>query len=282
MMMDKILKSMDHIPAFPITIMKVREMLRDEDYSVNAMVDLIKYDQAMAANIMKMGNSAYFGSRQRIGTLRDAVIYLGRNNLIRIVQTAGVSRFFKHKGRGYVEQANELWKHSVAVALMSQILARKVLKGEDEKLYLAALLHDVGKMVMGEFVYDSFEKISRIVAEEGYSFIEAEKKVIGIDHAELGGKIAERWNFPKEIVDALAYHHRPDLMEQNDNVTAWLVYLSDQVCLLMGITGGFDGLAHRGVSDVMKKFAFHEKDLEQGMITLTEDLEHAKDVLGIV
>jgi len=165
---------------------------------------------------------------------------------------------------------------------MSQILSRKVLKCEDEKLYLAALLHDVGKMVMGEFVYDSFEKISRLVSEEGYSFIEAEKKVIGIDHAELGGKIAERWNFPKDIVDALSYHHRPDLMEQNNNVIAWLVYLADQVCMLLGITGGFDGLAHRGVSDVMKKFEFHEKDLEQGMITLTEDLEHAKDVLGIV
>jgi putative nucleotidyltransferase with HDIG domain len=170
----------------------------------------------------------------------------------------------------------------VAVALMSQILARKVLKHEDDKLYLAALLHDVGKTVMGEFVYDAFEKISDLVAREGYSFLEAEKRVIGIDHAELGGKIAERWNFPKEIIDALAYHHRPDFMEKNDNLVAWLVYLADQVCMLMGITGGFDGLAHRGISDVMDKFEFYQKDLELGMMTLKEDLEQARDVLGIV
>jgi putative nucleotidyltransferase with HDIG domain len=282
MIIDKILKSLDNIPAFPMTIMKVSEMLRDDDYSITDMVNLIRYDQAMAANIMKMGNSAYFGSRQRIGTLRDAVVYLGRNNLIRIVQTAGVSRFFKQKRRGYVEKANELWEHSVAVALMSQILARKVLKHEDEKLYLAALLHDVGKMVMGEFVYDSFEKISRLVAEGGYSFLEAEKEVIGINHAELGGKIAERWNFPQDIVAALAYHHRPDFIENNNNVIAWMVYLADQVCMLMGITGGFDGLAHRGISAVMNKFEFYEKDLELGMIILVEDLKHAKDLLGIV
>jgi putative nucleotidyltransferase with HDIG domain len=282
MMIDKILKSLDHIPAFPITILKVSEMLRDDDYSVASMVDLIKYDQAMAANIMKMSNSAYFGSRQKIGTLRDAVVYLGKNNLIRIVQTAGVSRYFTQKGRGYVEKANELWEHSVAVAIMSQILSHKVLKCEDEKLYLAALLHDVGKMVMGEFVNESFETIARLVAESGYSFLEAEEAVIGINHAELGGKIAERWNFPKEIIVALTYHHRPDLIEKNNNVIMWLVYLADQVCILTGITGGFDGLAHRGVSEVMKKFEFYEKDLELGMIKLVEDLEHAKSVLGIV
>ena len=282
MMIDKILKSLEHIPAFPITILKVSEMLRDDDYSVVNMVDLIKYDQAMAANIMKMSNSTYFGSRQKIGTLRDAVVYLGKNNLIRIVQTAGVSRYFTQKGRGYVEKANELWEHSVAVAIMSQILSRKVLKCEDEKLYLAALLHDVGKMVMGEFVNESFETIARLVAEGGYSFLEAEEAVIGINHAELGGKITERWNFPKEIVVALTYHHRPDLIEKNNNVIMWLVYLADQVCILTGITGGFDGLAHRGVSEVMKKFEFYEKDLELGMIKLVEDLEHAKNVLGIV
>jgi putative nucleotidyltransferase with HDIG domain len=282
MMIDKILKSLEHIPAFPITILKVSEMLRDDDYSVVNMVDLIKYDQAMAANIMKMSNSTYFGSRQKIGTLRDAVVYLGKNNLIRIVQTAGVSRYFKQKGRGYVEKANELWEHSVAVAIMSQILSRQVLKCEDEKLYLAALIHDVGKMVMGEFVNESFETIARLVAEGGYSFLEAEEAVIGINHAELGGKIAERWNFPKDIVVALTYHHRPDLIEKNNNVIMWLVYLADQVCILTGITGGFDGLAHRGVSEVMKKFEFYEKDLELGMIKLVEDLEHAKSVLGIV
>jgi putative nucleotidyltransferase with HDIG domain len=283
MMIDKMLKSLGQIPAFPMTILKVSEMLRDDDYSVVNMVDLIKYDQAMAANIMKMSNSAYFGSRQKIGTLRDAVVYLGKNNLIRIVQTAGVSRYFKQKGCGYVEKVNELWEHSVAVAIMSQILSRKIQKCEDEKLYLAALIHDVGKMVMGEFVNESFETITRLVAEGGYSFLEAEEAVIGINHAELGGKIAERWNFPKEIVVALTYHHRPDLIEQNNNnIIMWLVYLADQICILTGITGGFDGLAHRGVNEVMKKFNFYEKDLELGMIQLVEDLEHAKDVLGIV
>ncbi|MHB8092321.1 MAG: HDOD domain-containing protein [Syntrophales bacterium] len=282
MRIDEIIKSVDKLPSFPLTVFKVGELLRTDDYSASDIVDLIKYDQAIAANIVKMSNSPYFGARQRIGSLRDAVVFLGRENLLRIVQTAGVSRFFKKEGRGYVEKAREIWEHSVAVALMSQILSRKIFKKEDGKLYLSALLHDVGKMVMGELVYDSFAEISKLVSGGGYSFLEAEKEIIGIDHAELGGKIAEKWNFPRDVVDAISFHHRPDLLEGAENMMAWLVYLADQVCLISGYTGGFDGLAHRGINEIMEKFDFHERDLELGMIQLVEELKHAEEVLGIV
>ncbi len=281
-MIDKILRSIENIPAFPTTVLKVSEMLRNDDYSVTELASLIKYDQAIAANILKMSNSAYFGSRQKISTVRDAVVYLGRNNLIRIVQTAGISRFYRKANRGYSATATELWEHSVAVAIFSQILSRKIMKQEDEKLYLAALLHDVGKIVMGEFVHKSFEKIWGLVNKKGYSFLEAEDEVIGINHAELAGRMAFRWNFPVEIANAMRYHHRPDLLVKDSDSTAWLVYLADQVCLMMGITGGTDDLAHRGLNEVMKKFAFYEKDLELGMMQLAEDIKHAKELTSIV
>lgn len=282
-MIDRVLRSIENIPAFPTTILKVSEILRDEDYSVNELVDLIKYDQSMAANILKMSNSAYLGARQKISTVRDAVVYLGQNNLIRVVQTAGVSRFFNQTGApGYAAKVGELWEHSIAVAIMSQILSRKVMQCEDERLYLAALLHDVGKLVMGEYVYESFDKIMSLVDNARYSFLEAEEEVIGINHAELGGKIAAYWNFPQEIEKAIRYHHRPDLLGKDNDKNAWLVHLADQICMIMGMTGGMDELAHRGVNEVMSMFDFQEKDLEMGMIQLEEDLKHAKDLVNIV
>jgi putative nucleotidyltransferase with HDIG domain len=282
MSLDKLIKSIDSLPAFPLAVFKIGEMLHRGDYSAGEIVELIRYDQVMAASIVKMSNSPYFGVRQKIGSLRDAVVFLGRDNLLRIVQTAGSSRYFKKEGRGYTERVRELWEHSVAVALMSQILSRKIFSCEDEKLYLASLLHDVGKMVMGEAVFESFSEISRLVSSGNYSFLEAEELVVGIDHAALGGKIAEKWNFPKDIVEAIAFHHRPDLLENVDNDMAWLVYLADQVCLISGYTGGFDGLAHRGINAIIEKFNFHERDLELGMIQLDEEIKHAREALGIV
>lgn len=280
-MIDEILCSIENIPAIPSIIMKISGMLKNDDYSVNDLTEQIRYDQAIAANVLKMSNSVYFASTRRIGTIRDAVVYLGHKNLVRIIQTAGISRLFKKQVPGYTAAAKELWEHSVAVALMSQILARKILKREDETLYLAALLHDVGKVIMGEFVHNSFDRIMSLVTQHKYSFLEAEEAVIGINHAELGGRIATYWHYPPQIVAALAYHHRPDLAQSDDENT-WLVYLADQICLMAGITGGMDDLAHRGVGEVMKKFSFYEKDLELGMMELVGDVQNARDIVNIL
>jgi putative nucleotidyltransferase with HDIG domain len=282
MMIDSILKSIDKIPAFPATIQKVSELLHDDDYAVADVVNVIKYDQAVAANILKISNSAYFGARQQIKTIHEAVVYLGQQQLIRAVQTAGISKFYRKGGIGYVSQSRDLWEHSVAVALMSQILSRKIQAKEDPILYTAALLHDVGKIIMGEYVQGSFEKIMNRVKLGGCSFLEAEEDIIGINHADLGGRIAARWNFPSEIRDAIAYHHRPDLLMEEDKTNAWIVYLSDQACLMIGIDGGVDALAYKGLGDVMTYFSLRAIDLEKSLIILTDELEKAKDLRHIL
>jgi putative nucleotidyltransferase with HDIG domain len=281
-MIDSILKSIDKIPAFPATIQKVIELLHDDDYAVNDVVNVIKYDQAVTANILKISNSAYFGVRQKIRTIQDAVIYLGQQQLIRAVQTAGISKYFKKGGRGYVTQSKDLWEHSVAVALMSQILSRKLLSREDPVLYTASLLHDVGKIIMGEYVHESYEQITSRVANLKCSFLEAEEAILGINHAELGGRIAARWNFPDEIRDAIAFHHRPDLLMAASNNSAWLVYLSDQACLMYGIDGGVDALAYQGLGEVMRHFNLRAVDLEKSFITLHDELAIAKDFINIM
>jgi len=281
MIIDSILKSVDMIPAFPAAVQKVAELLRDEDYAVADVVNVIKYDQAIAANILKISNSAYFGARQKIKTIHNAVVYLGRQQLIRAVQTSGISKIYQKGGKGYASQARDLWEHAVAVALMSQILCRKIQGREDPILYTAALLHDVGKVIMGEYVQEYFQKIIGRVHERKCSFLEAEEEFIGINHANLGGRIAEHWDFPSEIRDAIAYHHRPDLLEEEGNTNASLVYLSDQACLMMGLTGGVDALAYTGLEDVMRHFDLRMVDLEKSFIALLDELERAKELMHI-
>jgi putative nucleotidyltransferase with HDIG domain len=281
MIIDSILKSVDMIPAFPAAIQKVSELLRDEDYEVADVVNVIKHDQAIAANIIKISNSAYFGARQKIKTIHDAVVYLGQKQLTRAVQTAGISKIYQKGGKGYASQAKDFWEHAVAVALMSQILCRKIQGREDPILYTAALLHDVGKVIMGEYVHEYFQKIIGRVHERKCSFLEAEEEFIGINHANLGGRIAEHWNFPSEIRDAIAYHHRPDLLEDEGNTMASLVYLSDQACLMMGLTGGVDALAYTGLENVMRRFDLRMVDLEKSLIALLDELEKAKELMHI-
>jgi putative nucleotidyltransferase with HDIG domain len=281
MIIDSILKSVDLIPAFPAAAQRVSELLSDPDYAVADVVNVIKNDQAIAANILKISNSAYFGSRQKIKTIQDAVVYLGQKQLTRVVQTASISKIYQKGGKGYASQARDFWEHAVAVALMSQILSRMIKDREDPVLYTAALLHDVGKVIMGEYVWEYFQKIIGRVNERKCSFLDAEEEFIGINHANLGGRIADHWNFPQEIRDAIAYHHRPDMLEEEGNAYASLVYLSDQACLMMGLTGGVDALAYTGLEDIMRHFDLRMADLEKSFITLLDDLGKAHDVLRI-
>ena len=281
MIYDEILKSVKSIPAFPAAALKVMSLIDDPDFSIADVVDVIKYDQAIAANILRICNSAYFGLSHKVETVRDAVMRLGQQNVIRAVEAAGVSKFYK-KAKGYGLDANKLWEHSVGVALMSQILSKRIFNCEDARLYTTALLHDIGKVIMGEFVDESFMKIYDIVSSKGISFLEAEGEVIGIDHAELGGKIASQWNFPADMREAIVYHHRPDLMPDADNNNAWLIYLADQACIMMGIGLGNDGLAYRGLSEAIIRFKFRQRDFEECIMMMLGDLERAKELLGIV
>ena len=280
MINDKILKSIENLPAFPATVQKVSGLLGDPDYSISELVGVIEYDQAITANILRMCNSAYFGVRYKISTVREAVAYLGRENLVRVVSAAGISRYY-NEVNGYYQEATRLWEHSVGVAIMSLILSKRIYNRADSSLFTIGLLHDVGKVVLGEFVLDSFQQIMDLVTNHQYSFLEAEEEVIGINHAEVGAKIALLWNFPQELQDAIFYHHRPDLMTEGDSSISWLVYLADQDCMMMGIGGGADGLAYRGLREVVDRFKLRQRDFEECIVELLNDLENAKELLSL-
>lgn len=276
-----LLKSIDKIPAFPLTVHKVNELMRDPDYSNSSLVEILKLDQSVTANLLKMCNSAYFGSRRRISTLNEAVIFLGQENILRAVNAAGVATLFKGAD-GYGVASSDLWKHSVGAALVSQIVLRRVFQREDPALFTAVLMHDIGKIILGQFVNKSYLRISALVHQHGYSFLKAEQEIIGIDHAELGGRIARKWNFPEMITDVIAYHHQPDRMAGQGHIGPWVAHLSDQICLMVGIGGGSDGLAYRGVSEVISMFNLKRKDIEHFMMLLTQELRRAEEILETV
>jgi len=281
MSIDRILQKIEHIPAFPVTIGKVGQLIRDENYEIKDLVDVIEYDQAITANILKMCNSAYFNVRNTISHVRDAVVYLGQDNLIQLILVAGVARFYRDI-RGYGISAATLWEHSIGVALMSRILSERFFNRERHELFTAGLLHDIGKIVLGEFVFNSFQKIVDLVTYEKYSFLEAEEAILGMNHAEVGGRIASSWNFPQEIVEIITFHHRPDLARDDNKVNAWIVYLADQACMMMGIGGGTDNLSYRGLDLVMEKFKLTQAEFEECIVRLFEDIMEARDLIRIV
>jgi len=276
----RILKSIQALPPFPVTIRKVMALAGDPDSSLTELAAVIRLDQAITANILRICNSAYFGLRRPVDNVGDAILHMGKKNVLRAVMAAGLSRYFR-TARGYDVKGGDLWEHAVAVALMAQICAARVSHPDDPRLFTAGVLHDIGKMVMGEFVHEAWQRIEELTERRQYSFLEAEEEVLGVNHAELGGEIALLWKFPDEILKAIAFHHRPDLLADGDTVP-WIVYLSNQVCHVMGIGVGTDALAYRAVGDVAGRLRLRQRDLEDMMAELHRKLQGAKELVQIV
>ena len=272
---ERIINSIDRLSPFPLVAMKVISMARDENISMKEIAKVVQYEPSITANVLKWCNSPFFGLRRKITSIHEALVYLGAKHLIEIVILSSCAPYLDKNVVGYGLEQGELWRHSVACAILSQILAKKVGYQEKTLLFTGGLLHDIGKIVLSEFVKEALLKI-RILIARGKDFLEAEREVLGMDHAELGAKIGEKWNFPEEILRVIAYHHRPE--ETKDPAVA-LVHIADVGVLMLGIGAGVDGLAYKAKDEAYKLLGLKEKDLMSCMADLWAELEKIEETI---
>lgn len=278
---ETILKKVSQLPPFPVVVQRALQLLADPHSSTQDVVDVIQFDQSITADLLRLCNSAYFGLQRKVHSLREAVVLIGFNQLFEIVLSRQCSKLYADPCTGYDLQRGELWRHSVAAALLSGIIARRLKRQTSPVLFTAALLHDIGKMLLSEFVKDYFQDITRLIGEKPISFSEAEKEILGIDHAELGGKISAAWKFPPIIVQAVRYHHTPSAApERNDDIVQ-LTHLCDVIAMLTGIGGGSDGLYYHADADVMSRYHIKEDDVVQLMLQLDDAFGQVKELLNV-
>ncbi len=275
---DAIFSSIKELPPFPQVAQKAMRALDDPDCTAKDLVDIIEYDQAITANILRICNSAYFGLPVKIGSLHQAISYIGQKNLMTIILATSVLRYYGGQTPGYDLSRGELWSHSVGCALMANILARKSSNANPQTLFTAGLLHDIGKLVMSAYVEAEFKKINKLVQEANYSFLEAEKEVLGADHAEVGSRIVEQWSFPPEICDCIKYHHCPREARKSDHITP-LIYLADMCCLFMGIGVGEDGLKYRCYPEVLVEHGLKQKDFDAALKEFDTEMAKAEEII---
>jgi len=257
---DAIVKQIKQLEPLPQVTNRVMELVQDSRSSMNDLAKIVGFDQALTANILKVCNSAYFGLNKQVESVQQAIVYLGMDQVVDLVLMSGASRNLNAQHKGYDLGAGELWKYSVSSAILARELALKLGADNKQLIFTAALLKDIGKVVLQQFVAESFRDINELVAHQGYSFREAEKEILGIDHAELGGLVAKQWNFSSAMVEIIENHHLSRDVDVPGRDTA-IVYLADLICMMMGIGVGSDGLAYRFHKKVVDDLGFSTKDL---------------------
>ncbi len=197
------------LPAMPATAARLLPLLSDPATDTRRIEEVLRYDPGLTADLLKLTNSAYFGLPARVGSVRQAVLFLGWNRLLKLVMTLSVSGLMKQPLEAYDLPRGGLWRHSVAVSVAADRIIAHLKLAEGEAVFTAALLHDVGKLVLARFVREELPRIEALVAK-GLSFDVAETIVLGVNHAAVGGRVLEAWSFPEDLVRAVRLHHDPD------------------------------------------------------------------------
>jgi len=275
-----IVKEIGKLQPMPQVANKVLSIVEDPESSLAKLSEVILYDQALTANLLKICNSAYFGLPRKIESVRQGIVYLGMDQVVDLVLLMGGRENLKREQHGYDLREGELWRSAVSSALIARELAEKKGSKNNHLVFTAALLKDIGKVVLSQYVADAFEDINSLVTEKGFSFTEAEKEVIGIDHAQLGGMVAETWKFSPRMVEIIRNHHLSEDTPKGDFEIS-IVHVADSLCMMMGIGVGSDGLAYRFHREAIEHLGFSERDFQEIIAGFSDKFQKVEAIVGI-
>ena len=248
--LDEYIDKARHLVPAPTVLPQLVPLLNQPDIDSGRVVDLISYNQSLTASVLRVCNSAYFSRGATIGNLPQAVTHIGFRQLYDIVVSSIAAVTLARPQKGYGVESNELWDHSATTAVAAQLVA-KDLRLDEQVAFTAGLLHDIGKIVLSLALEEASAKVTHEADKNGLSPLEIEMKLLGVNHAEVGGRLLERWKLPENVVSAVRYHHQPSAAKDHSTLAA-CVYLGNFVAYFMGHGYGRHSLDLKARDETLK------------------------------
>lgn len=204
-----IMFEMRSLEPFPGVAARVLDLASRPEVVPSEVIALVQTDPGITSKVLKLCNSAYFGFQREIASMHEAGNRLGVTTLVNLVLTSSAGKYFRDYGGATEEAQAYLWRRSVATAIMARLIAQKHRRCDPEQAYTAGLLENIGNMVLVRHLTDARFAI-RAVAKSGCTVIEAEKRTLGLHHAEIGARLCTKWGLPNVLVDTIRFHHCPE------------------------------------------------------------------------
>ena len=262
--LEQLIERVDEVPAFPQTVINIMTLIKEPKSSAADIEKEIMTDQGLTTKVLKMANSAFYSGRRQIKTVADATVLLGFETVQSLVFASTVGKVMEKELIGYSYERNAMWRQSQISAITSRTIAKRCKYNNPDIAYTAGLLKDVGKVILDEFVHDSYEALQTMIAEEAVSYVTAEEAVLGFNHGQIGARVVEKWHLAPELAEAIEYHHNPFASFMNIDLVA-ITHVSDALVLMMGLHDGIDTLGHEFFSEAVNLLGLHEEDLNEIM-----------------
>lgn len=219
-------KTLEKVRPIPQIALKIIRMIRDNMHSMEDLAKEVRQDQVISAKVIRLLNSALFGQSSSVDSIDRALVMMGEKKFLQLVISASMENFFPENGLGYSLCKGGVFKHALGTAMICENLANMSGKVSSDIAYTAGLLHDIGKVALDQYIASALPMFYRRTQVDGSSLITVESEEFGINHTEVGGKLADLWALPESLKEAIMYHHFPEQSVNNSELTH-LVYVAD-------------------------------------------------------
>ena len=264
------------LESLPAVVVEALDQLSRPDVNLRQVSEVISQDAVITARMMSIANSVYYRRGAAVHRLSDALVRLGIAMVKEVLLTASVIGIMDHGLSAYKLDRGQMFRHSLATAIGARILAQRINYPYREEAYIAGLLHDIGKLVFDRYLKERYTEVIEYTAVHEVSFVEAESRVLGYDHAQIGGLVIASWDLPARFVEAVATHHNPSGARDFPEL-AYIVHLANAFTLSLGLDVGGDGLMAMVDADAVTKLNL---DLDQ-IDMLIADIAEAVVAAGL-
>ena len=268
---SKIIQDIKDLPPMPQVVIKIQHLIANLNSDTKQLAEIIESDQAIAAEVLKMANSAFYGMSGKISSIHQASLLLGYQTLGEIVTMAGTADLLAGKMPGYGYDSHDLWRHSLSVAFSSKLIAEMTHSDLIYEAHTAGLIHDVGKIILDRHVMAKKDEIADYMSQEEKTFLDAERYFFGFDHAEIASEICRAWKIPDTIALAIGCHHQPSI--SNGDKLSYILHMADYVATMGGIGYDDDDILYEAEKGAMDFIGLTQEVIGDMMLKVIEAVE---------
>ncbi len=267
------------LPVLPQVAAKVLEMVQNPTTITADLEKIITRDQAITAKILKIANSALYGLRCSVSTVSQAIVVVGMTTLRSLVLTASTEALFRSKTSRFKDKI--LWEHALAVALASRAVARVSGFPKPEEAFVAGLLHDVGSAVLDQNLGERYGEVVELVYNDGVSLVDAETRVLGIDHTQVGSLVVRKWNLAPPLEEAVRLHHEDPRVATLDPMLCTTVNFANALCQRIGVGVVRQPDLDLATLESYEMLSMDEDKVEEVTLFVQDRLAGEKELFGV-
>jgi putative nucleotidyltransferase with HDIG domain len=248
------------IRPIPQVALKVFRMMNSKDYNMQEIAKEIRQDQILGAKVINLSNTAFFNPRGKVASIDQALIMLGEKRLLQIVLSSSLELFFQDSGRGYSLCRGGIYHHSVSTAIAAENLAKKTRVVLPDVAYTAGLLHDIGKVVLDQYVAQAYPFFYRQIFEKERNSVEVERDLMGFSHPQTGERLAKLWDLSDVLIDVIKNHHNPEAATESPELVH-LVYIADLLMSRFRVANELERIDTQSLLKSLKIIGFEMSEL---------------------